>query len=130
MEGLEKMATVTQMQTAWALWIRDLAETLETHLVEVKHKGELKLGHPEPLAHGRLLHAEPLAASSKCPWETFSRPNRWAPSIMQYPSATPGINQHNPLDSLTCNPQKKKKLNKQWNWKESKMVTGTQLQTV
>jgi hypothetical protein len=29
---------------------------LETHLAEVKHQGELKLQHPEPLAHGRLLH--------------------------------------------------------------------------
>jgi hypothetical protein len=51
------MAAGTQMQTAWALWIRDLAEIMETHLAEVKHKGELKLWHPEPLACGRLLHA-------------------------------------------------------------------------
>jgi hypothetical protein len=29
---------------------------LETHLAEVKHKGELKILHPEPLAHGRLLY--------------------------------------------------------------------------
>jgi hypothetical protein len=36
-------------------WIRDLAEMLETHFVEVKHKGQLKLWHPETLAHGRLL---------------------------------------------------------------------------
>jgi hypothetical protein len=27
--------------------IRDIAEMLETHLVEVKYQGELKLGHPE-----------------------------------------------------------------------------------
>jgi hypothetical protein len=51
-----KMVTGTQMQTAWAPWIRDLAETLETYLAEVKHKGEQKLWHPEPLAHGRLFH--------------------------------------------------------------------------
>jgi hypothetical protein len=44
------MVTGTQMQTAWALGIRDLAETLETCLAEVKHKRELKLQHPEPLA--------------------------------------------------------------------------------
>jgi hypothetical protein len=48
--------TGTQTQTAWALEIRDLAEMLETHLAEVKHKGEMKCWHPEPLAHGRLLH--------------------------------------------------------------------------
>jgi hypothetical protein len=29
---------------------------LETLLAEVKHKGELKLQHPEPLAIGSLLH--------------------------------------------------------------------------
>jgi hypothetical protein len=51
-----KMATGTQTQTAWALGIRDLAEMQETHLAEVKHQGELKLWHPEPLTHGRLLH--------------------------------------------------------------------------
>jgi hypothetical protein len=50
------MVTGTQMQTVWAPWIRDLAETLETHLAEVKHQGELKLQHPEPLDCGRLLH--------------------------------------------------------------------------
>jgi hypothetical protein len=34
-----------------------VAEVQETHLAEVKHQGELKLLHPEPLVHGRLLHA-------------------------------------------------------------------------
>jgi hypothetical protein len=29
---------------------------LETHMAEVKHQGELKLQHPEPLACGSLLH--------------------------------------------------------------------------
>jgi hypothetical protein len=29
---------------------------LETCLAEVKHNGQLKLQHPEPLALGRLLH--------------------------------------------------------------------------
>jgi hypothetical protein len=33
----------------------ELAEMLETLLAEVKHQGELKLQHPEPLAHGRCL---------------------------------------------------------------------------
>jgi hypothetical protein len=34
-----------------------LAETLETHLSEEKHKGELKLQNSESLARGSLLHA-------------------------------------------------------------------------
>jgi hypothetical protein len=29
---------------------------LETHMAEVKHQGELKYQHSEPLAYGRLLH--------------------------------------------------------------------------
>jgi hypothetical protein len=29
---------------------------LETHMAKVKHQEELKLWHPEPLAHGMLLH--------------------------------------------------------------------------
>jgi hypothetical protein len=68
---------------------------LEVHLAEVKHKGEMKIQHPEHLAHGRLLHAmihektgrpphphhHCLPASlpatcSKCAWETFTRSNR------------------------------------------------------
>jgi hypothetical protein len=49
------MATGTQTQT------NELCESgtllmLQTHLAEVKHKGEVKLQHPEPLARGRLLH--------------------------------------------------------------------------
>jgi hypothetical protein len=52
------MVTGTQMQTAWALWIRDLAEMPETHLAEIKHReGELKCWCPEPLPHVSLLHA-------------------------------------------------------------------------
>jgi hypothetical protein len=50
------MATETQTRTAWAPWIRDLDETLETCLAEVKHKGESKLQHPESL---RLWKASP-----------------------------------------------------------------------
>jgi hypothetical protein len=50
------MATGTQTQTAWALWIRDLAETLEKCVAEVKHQGEPKLWHPKSLTCGRLLH--------------------------------------------------------------------------
>jgi hypothetical protein len=128
-----KMATGTQTQTAWALWLRDPAEMLEPQLAEVKHQGELKLWHPETLACGRLLLAKihwenkwvdtpmpplPPAAGSKHAWETFSRPNRWEPSITQYPSATTGINQHNPPGQTDLPLQKKKKtLNKHQNWK-------------
>jgi hypothetical protein len=35
---------------------RDSAETLETHLAEVKHKGEQKIWHSKSLDRGRLLH--------------------------------------------------------------------------
>jgi hypothetical protein len=37
-------------------WPRDPAEKLETHLTEVKHKGEPKAWHSKDLDHGRLLH--------------------------------------------------------------------------
>jgi hypothetical protein len=30
---------------------------LKPHLEEIKHKGESNLGHTEPLAHRKLLHA-------------------------------------------------------------------------
>jgi hypothetical protein len=50
------MSTGTQTQTAWAPWIRDLAETLEKCLAEVKHQ-DLKFQQPEPLTWGSLLHA-------------------------------------------------------------------------
>jgi hypothetical protein len=55
------MATKAQKQTVWATWLQNLAETLESHLVEIKHQGESKLQHPEPLALGKLhttLHWE------------------------------------------------------------------------
>jgi hypothetical protein len=51
------MATRVQKQTAWVPWIKNLAETLEPHLMEIKHKGESKLQHPEPLDNRKLLHA-------------------------------------------------------------------------
>jgi hypothetical protein len=34
-----------------------LAERLKTHLAELKHQGEWKHQHSEPLACGRLLYA-------------------------------------------------------------------------
>jgi hypothetical protein len=51
------MVTRVQKQTAWAPWLQNLAETLEPHLAEIKHQGESKLRHPEPLAYTKLLHA-------------------------------------------------------------------------
>jgi hypothetical protein len=48
-----------------------------------------------PHAATNASHQLP-ATSSKHAWETFSRPNRWEPSISRYPSATSGIKQHNP----------------------------------
>jgi hypothetical protein len=36
---------------------KNLAETLEPHLAKIKQKGESKLQHCEPLAHGKFLHA-------------------------------------------------------------------------
>jgi hypothetical protein len=64
--GGTKMLTGTQTQTVWALGIRDLDEMLETCLDKVKHQGELKQWHPEPLSRGRLLHI------------TIHWKNRWA----------------------------------------------------
>jgi hypothetical protein len=52
-----KMATRMQKQTVWAPWIKNLAETLEPHLVEIKQQGESKLRHAEPLSHRKLHHA-------------------------------------------------------------------------
>jgi hypothetical protein len=132
-----KMATVTQTWAAWAPWIRDLAEMLEPYLVEVKHQGELKLWHSEPLARGRLLHAtihwENKQATTPTP-PPLDTSTCWpqAPNMLGGPSAdqtgesqashgipqTPWDNQHNPPGQTDphCK-KKKKKLNKQWNWK-------------
>jgi hypothetical protein len=49
------MATGTQMQSSWAPWIGDIAETLKKCLAEVKHHN-LKFQKPERLAQGRLLY--------------------------------------------------------------------------
>jgi hypothetical protein len=56
LEG-SKLVTREQKQTAWALWLKNLAEMLEPHLAEIKHQRESKLQHSEPLAHRKLLHA-------------------------------------------------------------------------
>jgi hypothetical protein len=61
-----KMVTRVQKQTEWALWIKNLAETLQPHLLEINHQGKSRLWHPEPLARRKLLQA-------MLHWE-----NRWA----------------------------------------------------
>jgi hypothetical protein len=78
------MATRAKKQTAWALRLQNLPEMLEPHLAEIKLQRESKLGHPEPVAHGNLLHdtlhwekrrtAVSPDTSSKPAWETFARP--------------------------------------------------------
>jgi hypothetical protein len=110
------MAARAQKQTVWALWLQNLTETLEPHMVEIKQQGESKLRHPEPLACGKHLHAmlhwENRRAAvmpdtgSKLAWETFSRPTGEHQASCGIPPATPGINQHSPLGRLT--PQQKK----------------------
>jgi hypothetical protein len=82
------MVTGTQPQTAWAPWIRDLAEMQKTHLADIKHKGELKVGNPEPLACGRLLHATTH-------WES-----RWVATPTPPPSAGPQVLCHADPPSL------------------------------
>jgi hypothetical protein len=57
LEKGSKMATVVQKQIVWAPWIKNLAESLEPHLAEIKHLGESKLWHPELLDSRKLLHA-------------------------------------------------------------------------
>jgi hypothetical protein len=115
-----KMVTGTQTQTAWAQWIRDFAEMLEPCLVEVKHQGELKLWHHEPVARGRLLHTiihwENRQGSSPPPLPVLQPP--LAPKVLggqppeqtgdcqAYPSAIPGINEHYPPGQINPPPQK------------------------
>jgi hypothetical protein len=111
------MATRVQKQTAWTLWNKNLAETLEPYLAEIKQQGESKLQHPEPLARRKLLHpmlhwekrraAVPPDAGSKPAWETFGRPTDEHQAPCSISPATPRINQHRPLGRLTP-PAKKK----------------------
>jgi hypothetical protein len=97
-----KMATGTQMQTVWAPGIRDLAETLETPLTEVKHQGELKLRHPEHLACGRLLQVTvhwknretAVHQAGHCPPD--SPPGPYPPAHW-LPPATGGLQHHQTL---------------------------------
>jgi hypothetical protein len=109
--GGSEMATGIQKQTAWAPWIRDLAEMLETCLTEVKHKGELKLRHPESLACGRLLHT------------TIHWKNRWAtcPLTHQLPApkvlGRPSADQTEYIRAWAAHGKKKKTKKKKQNSK-------------
>jgi hypothetical protein len=73
-------------------------------LLEINNQQESKPQHPEPLAHGKLLHttlhwenlwaaaaatATATTTGSKCACEVFGRPNRWASHIMQNPPSHP-----------------------------------------
>jgi hypothetical protein len=98
MEG-SKMATRVQKQTAWAPWIKNLPEMLKPHFVEIKHQGESKFWHPDsqPVESFSLpCHTENtgrlpplLDTGSKPAWETFGRPNSWAPSVTRYSPSYP-----------------------------------------
>jgi hypothetical protein len=90
---------LVQKQTAWAQWVQNLPEMLEPHLVEIKQQGESKLGHPEPLAHGKLLHTTLHWEKQKgCHATTrqlqtclgdIQQNNRWAPSVTWYSPTHP-----------------------------------------
>jgi hypothetical protein len=49
------MANRVQKKTALDSCLKNLAEMLEPHLVEIKHQGQSKHQHPEPLDHRRLF---------------------------------------------------------------------------
>jgi hypothetical protein len=101
------MAITVQKQTAWAPWIKKLAEMLELHLAEVKHKGESKLWHPGSLAYRKLLYAmlhwanRRAVATASC-WLQTCMGDIWQTKQvrtkchMVIPTATHGINQHSP----------------------------------
>jgi hypothetical protein len=132
------MATRAQKQTVWALWLQNFAETLEPQLVEIKQQGQSKLWHSESLARGKLLHAmlhwENRRAAmlpdtgSKPTWEMVSRPNRWAPSIMQYTPVTPRINQHRPLGRMTSPPHTHKKKEPKTNTQQRDRIAESTLE--
>jgi hypothetical protein len=69
---------------------------LETRLAEV-NQGELKIQHPEPLAHGRLLHTTIYRKNKRAtmpPPSTRPPPRRPARPL---PPATQGLEHHQML---------------------------------
>jgi hypothetical protein len=110
--GGSKMVTREQKQTVWARWIKKLAETLKPHLAEIKHQGESKLQHPEPLDHRKLLYAM-LHWEIRRAATALLRGRHSADQTGEHQAscgilpATPRINQHSPLGRLTSFPGKK-----------------------
>jgi hypothetical protein len=76
-----KMTTRVQKHTAWAPWIKNLAEMLEPHLAEIKHQGESKSQHPEPLAHTKLLHTTLYWENRRAPTTTKCQLQTWLGDI-------------------------------------------------
>jgi hypothetical protein len=98
-----KMVTGTQTETEWDPGIRDFAATLQTHLAEVKHKWELKLRHPEPLAHGRLLYITTHWKNRRVIISSLPLPTHWpdGPPLLRptgastcQPNGTPAVAHH------------------------------------
>jgi hypothetical protein len=100
------MATRVQKQIAWALWLKNLTEMLEQHLVEIKQQPGSNLQHPKPLAHGKhphnMLHWENLgsatatSAGSNLPVRHSTDQTDGCHMSHGIPLATPGINQNSP----------------------------------
>jgi hypothetical protein len=88
------------------------------HMAEINHQKVSKLQHPEAPAHTNLLHttlhwenrrAPTLPdAGSKPSWETSGRTTGVLQPSHGIPIATPGINQHSPLDRQSPTLQIKK----------------------
>jgi hypothetical protein len=79
-----------------------------------------KLWHPEPLAHGKLLHVtlhlenRKVATLQACLGD-IRQTKRWNQASHSFPPATPRIDQHNPMGRLT--PHTHTKI---WSWKTNK----------
>jgi hypothetical protein len=96
---------------------------LEPHLARKKYQEESKLQHHEPPAYIKLLLTTlpwetrrapiPPDTGSKPAWESSGRPTGEHQTSCGIPTATPGINQHCPLDRLTPYFAKKELNNKQ-----------------
>jgi hypothetical protein len=88
---------------------KNLAETLELHLTEIKQQEESKLRHPKPPTHKKLLHITLKKQEGSCTtrtgsnpaWETSGRPTGEHQASCGIPTDTPVINQHSPLDRPT-----------------------------
>jgi hypothetical protein len=66
--------------------------------------------HPQATSHCHCLPAGPPATSSKRAWETFSRPNSWAPRDTALSLSHPWDKPAQPLDRLIPTPTPQKKI--------------------